>query len=62
MFTWNDSLQAEFDNLKSAMKESIKLPLDTNKKIFCYTDTAVTCGMAYLLLQKKQESDEERDP
>ena len=25
VFTWNDSLQTEFDNLKKAMKESIKL-------------------------------------
>ena len=56
-------MQAEFDNLKKAMRESIKLsPLDINKKIFCFTDAAVTCGMAYLLLQKKQESDEDRDP
>ena len=63
VFTWNDSLQAEFDNLKKAMRESIKLsPLDTNKKIFCFTDAAVTCGMAYLLLQKRQESDDDRDP
>ena len=54
VFTWNDSLQAEFDILKTAMKESIKFsPLDINKKIFCYTDAAVTCGMAYLLLQKE---------
>ena len=37
-------------------------PLDTNKKIFCFTDAAVTCGMAYLLLLKKQVSDEDRDP
>ena len=43
VFTWNDSLQADFDNLKKAMKEFIKLsPLDINKRIFCYTDTAVT--------------------
>ena len=51
VFTWNDNLQAEFDSLKKALKESIKLsPLDTNKRIFCYTDTAVTSGMCYLLL------------
>ena len=63
VFTWNESFQSEFDNLKVAMRESIKLtPLDTSKKIFCYTDAAVTCGMAYLLLQKKQESDEDKDP
>ena len=62
-FTWNDRLEAEFNNLNKAMKESIRLsPLDTNKKIFCYTDAAVTCGMAYLLLQKKQESDDDRNP
>ena len=51
-FTWNESLQEEFDNLKQAMKESIKLsPLDVNKKIYCFTDAAVLCGKAYLLLQ-----------
>ena len=56
-------MQEEFDNLKKAMKESIKLsPLDINKKIFCFTDAAVTCGMAYLLLQKKNEMDEDKDP
>ena len=63
VFTWNESLQEEFDNLKQAMKESIKLsPLDVNKKIYCFTDAAVTCGMAYLLLQKKNENDEDKDP
>ena len=52
VFTWNESLQEEFDNLKQAMKESIKLsPLDVNKKIYCFTDAAVLYGKAYLLLQ-----------
>ena len=46
VFTWNNSLQVEFDNLNRAMKESIKLsPMDTNKKFFCFTDALVTCGM-----------------
>ena len=62
-FTLNERLQEEFDKLKRAMRESIKLsPLDIHKKIFCFTDAAVTCCMAYLLLQKKQELDEDRDP
>ena len=63
VFTCNDNLQAEFDSLKKALKESFKLsPLDTNKRIFCYTDAAVTCGMCYLLLQKKVETDDDKDP
>ena len=47
----------------SSHSESIKLsPLDTEKIIYCYTDAAVTCGMAYLLLQKKVETDDDKDP
>ena len=60
VFTWNDNLQAEFISLKKALKEFIKFsPLDTNKRIFCYTDATVTCGMCYLLLQKKVETDDD---
>ena len=58
VFIWSDTLQAELDSLKKAMKESIKLsPLDVNKRIFCYTDAALTVGMCNLLLQKVVESD-----
>ena len=54
VFTWNDTLQAELDSLNKTMKESIKLSLlDVNKRIFCYTDTDVTVGMRYFLLQIK---------
>ena len=63
VFTWNDTLQAELDSLKKALQESKRLsPLDVNKRIFCYTDAAVTCGMCYLLLQKKVESDDDKNP
>ena len=37
-------------------------PLDTSKRIFCYTDAAITCGMCYLVLQKKVETDDDKDP
>ena len=55
VFTWNDSLETEFESINLS-------PLDTSKKIFCYTDASLTCGMAYLLFQMKQESDEDKDP
>ena len=36
VFTWNEALQSEFDKMKQAMRETIKLsPLDLSKKIFC---------------------------
>ena len=63
VFTWNEALQAEFDSLKQAMRETIKLsPLDLNKRIFCYTDAAVTVGMCYIIVQKKVEEDDDVDP
>ena len=63
VFTWNEALKAEFDSMKQAMREKIKLsPLDLSKKIFCSTDAAVTVGMAYLLVQKKREEDDDKDP
>ena len=50
VFTWKDTIQAELDNLKKALMESVRLsPLDVNKRIFCFTNSAVTCGMCYLL-------------
>ena len=50
------------DSLKKALKESVKLSLlDVNKRIFCFTDAAVTCGMCYLLLQKKVETDDDKN-
>ena len=62
-FTWNEALQAEFESLKQAMRETVKLsPLDLNKKIFCYTDAAVTVGMCYIIVQKKREEDNDIDP
>ena len=63
VFTWNEALQSEFDKMKQAMRETIKLsPLDLNKKIFCFTDAAVKVGMAYILVQKKREEDDDKDP
>ena len=63
VFRWDDALQSEFESLKAALKESIKLsPLDVNKRIFAFTDAAVTCGMCYLLLQKKVETDDDLNP
>ena len=48
VFTWNDTLQADFDSLQKALKEPFKLsPLDTNKRIFCYTDTLL--GLPFFL-------------
>ena len=45
------------------MRETIKLsPLDLNKRIFCYTDAAVTVGMCYIIVQKKVEEDDDVDP
>ena len=62
-FKWDDELQSEFENLKTTLKESVKLsPLDIKKRIFAYTDAAVTCGMCYLLVQKKVESDDDKNP
>ena len=63
VFRWDDALESEFQNLKAALKESIKLsPLDINKRVFAMTDAAVICGMCYLLLQKKVETDDDFNP
>ena len=62
-FVWNEALEEELQNLREALKQSIKLsPLDTSKRVFAMTDAAVTVGMAYLLLQKKVESDDDFNP
>ena len=62
-FRWDEALEEELQNLRQALKESVKLsPLDVNKRVFAMTDAAVTCGMCYLLLQKKVESDEDFNP
>ena len=47
VFRWDEELEAEFQTLKKTLKETVKLsPLDVKKRIFAYTDAAVTCGMA----------------
>ena len=63
VFRWGEELEAEFESLKKTLKESVKLsPLDVKKRIFAYTDAAVTCGMCYLLIQKKVETDDDKNP
>ena len=63
VFRWDEELNAEFMTLKKTLKESVKLsPLDVKKRIIAYTDAAVTCGMCYLLLQKKEETDDDKNP
>ena len=47
--------------MKRAIQESIKLsPLDTNKKLYAFVDSAVTVGTAYVLAQRKDENCEKR--
>ena len=52
-FTWSADLSLEFQ----AIHESIKLsPLDTNKKLYAFVESAVTVGTAYVLAQRKDEN------
>ena len=63
VFRWGEELEAEFESLKKTLKESVKLsPLDVKMRIFACTDAAVTCGMCYLLIQKKVETDDDKNP
>ena len=55
-FTWSADLNLEFQAMKRAIQESIKLsPLETNKKLYAFVDSAVTVGTAYVLAQRKDE-------
>ena len=51
-FFWNADLQEEFDSMKAALKEHVKLtPLDTSKDLLVWSDAAPSEGMAYVLAQ-----------
>ena len=55
-FTWNSELQKELDDLKTCLKNHIKLsPIDTTKNLELVIDSAATIGTSYLLLQKKTD-------
>ena len=46
VFRCDDELEEEFESLKKPLKESVKLsPLYVKKRIFTYTNAAVTCGL-----------------
>lgn len=42
--------------MKKAIHEAVKLfPIDINKKLYAFVDSAVTVGTAYILPQRKDE-------
>ena len=60
-FTWSADLSLEFQAMKRAIQDSIKLsPFDTTKKLYAFVDSAVTVGTAYILAQRKDENCERR--
>ena len=43
------------------LQEAVKLsPIDINKKLYAFIDSAVTVGTAYILAQRKDEKDESK--
>ena len=60
-FHWNEGLQQELDEMKNALKEHVKLtPLDVTKDLLVWTDAAPSEGMAYILAQWKDPTDESK--
>ena len=50
-------LQETLKTMKEAMKQAIKLsPLDISEKLYTLMDAAVTMGMCYILVQRKDET------
>ena len=50
VFTWSADLEKEFQDMKKAIQEAVKLsPIDINKKLYAFIDSAVTMGTAYIL-------------
>ena len=61
LFTWSANLKKAFQDMKRAIQESVKLsPMDINKKLYAFVDSAVTVGTAYILAQRKDEKDEKK--
>ena len=45
VFTWSADLEKEFQVMKKAIQEAVKLsPIDINKKLYTFVDAAVTVG------------------
>ena len=49
---WSADLEREFQAIQEAVKVS---PIDINKTLFAFVDSAVTVGTAYVLAQRKDE-------
>ena len=45
VFTWSADLEKEFWDMEKAIQEAVKLsPIDINKKLYAFVDSAVTMG------------------
>ena len=58
LFTWSADLELEFQAMKRAIQESVKL--SPNKKLNAFVDSALTVGTAYVLAQRKDEKNEKK--
>ena len=57
VFTWSEDLEREFQAMKKAIQEAVKLsPIDTKKRLYAFVDSALTVGTAYILAQRKDET------
>ena len=46
VFTWSQDLQREFQAMKKAIQEAVKLsPIDTKKKLYAFDDSAMIAMM-----------------
>ena len=55
-FQWNSELQKELEDLKTCLRNHIKLsPIDISKNLILVIDAAATIGCSYLLLQQKTD-------
>merc|ERR1711895_363151 len=54
-FTWTADLDKELSDLKTCLRNHIKLsPVDTSKPLILVIDSAATVGTSYWLLQEKE--------
>ena len=58
VFTRSEDLEKEFQAMKNATQEAVRLsPIDTKKKLYAFVDSDVTIGTGYILAQRKDEKD-----
>ena len=59
VFTRSEDLEKEFQAMKNAIQEAVKMsPIEKKKKLYAFVDSPLTVGTAYILAQRKDEKDQ----